>query len=97
MNNRINPYSNNLIHAFRQPGQRSEAPNPDAKPVRDAGAPAASPSTAAGQEGLSPVEQQMIERYFPASESMTLRLYGANRNTQTINPGAVGGHLDVRG
>ena len=98
MNNRINPYRNNLIHSFRQPAQRSDAPARETGMVREAGVPAASPRpTAAGPERLSRVEQQMIERYFPKSEAMTLRLYGANRNAQTINPGAVGGHLDVRG
>ena len=98
MNNRINPYRNNLIHAFRQPAQRSDAPARDAGMVREAATPGAAPRpTAAGPERLSQVEQQMIERYFPRSEAMTLRLYGANRSAQTINPGAVGGHLDVRG
>ena len=98
MNNRINPYRNNLIHAFRQPAQRTDAPARDAGTVRDAAAPVASPRpTAAGPQRLSQVEQQMIERYFPKTEAMTLRLYGANRSAQTLNPGAVGGHLDIRG
>ncbi len=98
MNNRINPYRNNLIHAFRQPAQRPDAPARDAGTVRDAAAPVATPRpTAAGSERLTKVEQQMIERYFPKTEAMTLRLYGINGSTETVNPGAVGGHLDVRG
>ena len=97
MNNRINPYRNNLIQPFRQPAQRSEAPARETGALREPEAPAAPPPKTTGSEQLSQGEQQMIERYFPSSEAMTLRLYGANRSTQTINPGAVGGHLDVRG
>jgi len=101
MNNRINPYQNNsLIQTFRQTTQRSEAParqaatKPQAAPTA---APQAARSVASGQEGLSSVEQQMIDRYFPTSETITMRLYGANRSAETINPGAVGSHLDVQG
>ena len=99
MNNRINPYRNNLIHSFRQPAQRSEAPARDAGIVREAGVPTETPRATkpVGTERLSQVEQQMIERYFPKSEAMTLRLYGINGSTETVNPGADGGHLDVRG
>ena len=99
MNNRINLYRNNLVQPFGQPAQRSEGPVREAGRVQESGAPAAARPrpVAVVQEGLSLVEQQMIERYFPKSEAMTLRLYGANRSAQTINPGAVGGQLDVRG
>lgn len=99
MNNRINPYRNNLIQPFRQPAQRSEAPAREAASLREASAPAAAPASkkTSGPQQLSQVEQQMIERYFPKSEAMTLRLYGVNRSTETINPGALGGHLDIRG
>ncbi len=97
MNNRINPYRNNLIQPFRQPAQRIEASTRETGALREPEAPAAPPPKTTGSEQLSQGEQQMIERYFPRSEAMTLRLYGANRSTQTINPGAVGGHLDVRG
>ena len=93
MSNRINPYYNSLLPAYRQTTQRSEAP------AREAALPHQAPTAPAPSrtEGLSAVEQQMIDRYFPASEAMTMRLYGANRGAATINPGAVGGHLDVRG
>ena len=96
MNNRINPYHNSLIHAFRQTTQRSEAPAREAE-TKPQAAPAVALPAASGGEGLSPVEQQMIDRYFPTSETITMRLYGANRSAETINPGAVGSHLDVRG
>lgn len=99
MNNRINPYQNALIPSLQQAVPRSEAPAPADKaaspaPRAEAVAPA---HKGADVDGLTPVEQQMINRYFPKSESMTLRLYSANRNAQTINPGAVGTRLDVRG
>ncbi len=94
MNNRINPYQNSLIHSFRHTTQRSEAPAREAETPR---LPEAAQPAASGVEGLSLVEQQMIDRYFPTSEAMTMRLYGANQGAETINPGAVGSHLDVRG
>ena len=97
MNNRINPYRNNLIQPFRQPAQRSEAPAREAGALPEPGTSAATPPKTTSPEGLSQGEQQMIQRYFPKTEAMTLRLYGINRSTETINPGAVGGHLDVSG
>lgn len=94
MSNRINPYQNSLIQSFRPAAQRSEAPVREAQTPR---LPAAAQPAASAVEDLNPVEQQMIDRYFPTSEAMTMRLYGANRGAETINPGAVGGHLDLRG
>ncbi len=96
MNNRINPYQNSLIQPFRQTTQRSEAPARQAA-TKPPDAPTAARPLASGQEGLSSVEQQMIDRYFPTSETITMRLYGADRSAETINPGAVGSHLDVQG
>ncbi|MFQ5571735.1 MAG: hypothetical protein ACE5G0_18800 [Rhodothermales bacterium] len=103
MNNRINPYQNGQ-HLYTQLAKRREGPTPEAGAAQQASAtekPAvAAARSAAGVsslEGLSGVERQMIERYFPESEAMTLRLYGANRSTQTLNPGAVGGRLDISG
>lgn len=39
----------------------------------------------------------MIERYFPPSEEMSLRIYGPDNRAANLNPGAVGGRLDIRG
>ena len=36
----------------------------------------------------------MIERYFPPSEEMSLRIYGPNNRATNLNPGAVGGRLE---
>ena len=96
MNNRINPYQNSLVQSFRQPTQRSEAPVRQAA-TKPQAAPKAALPAASGQEGLSQVEQRMIDRYFPTSETITMRLYSANRSAETINPGAVGSHLDIQG
>lgn len=46
---------------------------------------------------LSSAERRMIRRTFPENPDLTLRLYGPNRDAQTINPGAVGKQLDVHG
>ena len=47
--------------------------------------------------GLSADEQQMIDRYFPSSPALTLRLYGADRSAQQVNPNALGSRLDLKG
>ena len=39
----------------------------------------------------------MIERYFPPSPTLSLRLYGRSQSIETLNPGAVGRRLDLRG
>jgi hypothetical protein len=54
-------------------------------------APAAKP-----EASLSEEESAMIQRFFPESNRMTLRLYGPHRPSE-LNPGAVGGRLDLKG
>ena len=46
---------------------------------------------------LSKEETNMIERYFPAREEMSLRIYGPGSGANNLNPGSVGGRLDIRG
>ncbi len=46
---------------------------------------------------LSSAERRMIRRAFPEDPDLSLRLYGPNRDAQTINPSAVGNQLDVQG
>lgn len=53
------------------------------------------PSDPAGE--LTTAEQRMILRQFPEDPDLALRLYGPNRDEQTLNPGAVGKQLDVQG
>ena len=83
---RINPY--------RQSEPVREAPQQTAT-AGSAPVPAHAP--AAPANGLSAAEQQMIDRYFPAAPALTLRLYGADRHAQQVNPHALGGRLDLRG
>lgn len=65
--------------------------------VQQAAPTRATAPSAAPANGLSQAEQQMIDRYFPPSPALTLRLYGANRSAQQVNPHAVGARLDLRG
>jgi hypothetical protein len=48
-------------------------------------------------DSLSTAERRMILRAFPENPDLSLRLYGPNRDAQTINPSAVGNQLDVQG
>ena len=64
-------------------------------------APQTSPASPTGQasrpEGVTQEEWAWIQRHFPPSEKMTLRLYGPNRTLQTLRPGGLGTRLDVKG
>lgn len=46
---------------------------------------------------LSTEEHAMIDRYFPSSPEMSMRIYGPGRKTSNLNPAALGGRLDLRG
>lgn len=82
-------------------GPLKPAASPEARPseraadARPADAPAAAPRTPG--EGLSASEQQMIDRYFPPSESLSMRIYGPGNSTREIRPQALGSRLDLRG
>ena len=54
-------------------------------------------SSSGSSDRLSTAEQRMILRAFPENPDLSLRLYGPNRDAQTINPSAVGNQLDVQG
>ena len=78
---------------------------PQSRPTAAPGAPAApaptpastAPAASRAADGLSASEQAMIDRYFPASPAMALRLYGPAGQAQTVTPPALGTRLDVRG
>ena len=72
--------------------QPAEATQQAAKPPTAAGT--AQPT---GPSGLEPAEREMIGRYFPESPSMSMRLYGPNSQSRTVNPGALGTRLDLQG
>lgn len=92
MRNGINPYQQSRIHAFTppKPAQARSAAEPSAPSQAAAPAKAAAP-------GLSAEEQQMIDRYFPETPSLSMRLYGPGRTAQTLQPNALGSRLDLRG
>ena len=99
MRNGINAYNQARLGAYA-PAQQTTAPRPAAAPatVRPAERTAAAQAAAPARTGeLSSAESSMIDRYFPASESMTMRLYGPGRGVHTVNPGALGRRLDLRG
>ena len=93
MNNRIDSYLTARLDPYAvRPGSRPaprEVQPPTASPTR--------PVAARPAEGLSPAEQQRIDRYFPPSEALTLRVYGAAGGTEAIRPGGLGGRLDISG
>ncbi|MDX1547710.1 MAG: hypothetical protein R3247_12015 [Rhodothermales bacterium] len=94
MTNRIDAYLSARLDPYVQPSRQAPAPR-EAAPAA-APAQAAAPSTPAA-EGLSRGEQQLIDRYFPASETLTLRLYGARGSAETLRPAALGSRLDLTG
>jgi hypothetical protein len=95
MNNRINAYQQTRLDHYQRvssPAASTPAAAPQAtKPASPAG------RTPSATSPLSTDEQQMIQQYFPESPQLTLRLYGPNRNAQTLHPDALGSRLDVRG
>jgi len=46
---------------------------------------------------LTARERKAIAENFPANPELSMRLYGRSRGTQTVNPDARGGNLDVTG
>jgi len=85
---RVNPYRS--ASTVQEVQQRAEVQQ--ARPAE-----AAQQARPAAAGDLSTAEQQMIDRYFPPAPALTLRLYGANRAAQHVNPNAVGGRLDLMG
>ena len=62
-----------------------------------AAAPNAAKTSAASTSALTESEQQMIARQFPNAPKLSMRLYGPDRDAQTVRPSAVGSRLDVQG
>ncbi len=59
--------------------------------------PESSKYQASQPEGVTQEEWRWIQRHFPPSEKLTLRLYGPNRTLQTLQPGTLGSQLDIKG
>jgi hypothetical protein len=89
----INPYQSSAslfsqMHARQTGGVGAAAPAQPAASLQKAAAP---PAPIAAQEA------QRIQGAFPESPVMSMRLYGRTSGAQTIAPGSLGGHLDLRG
>lgn len=94
MNNTIPPFRQTGLQAYQQAARK-------AGPVQQEAAAEASqaeqPKAAARSEALTPSEEQMIAQQFPEKPDISLRVYGPQRQAQTVDPGAIGSRLDVRG
>ncbi len=89
----ITPYQNRAAlftqMQARQTGQTGAAqPTARTTSIQQAQAPA---------RPIAAQEAQRIQGAFPESPVMSMRLYGRGNSTQTISPGSLGGHLDLRG
>lgn len=92
-----NPYTARPNSADRAAQKPARVEQPDnTRTGGDVNEQGASASGAPAGE-LSAAEQRMILRAFPEDPNLSLRLYGPNRDAQTVNPSAVGNQLDVQG
>lgn len=64
--------------------------------ARQPGAPA-QPGSTPQPDALSASEQQQIQRQFPESPALSMRLYGPQAGAHTVAPGALGTRLDLQG
>ncbi len=81
------------VNAYRPSGIQSYAKAAEMTAPQPA-AQSAAPKAAAD---LSRDEDEMIRKFFPGSESMSLRLYGPERTARTVNPHALGSRFDMQG
>ena len=49
------------------------------------------------QLSLSAAERELIQREFPDNPKLSMELYGRDRNSETVNPDALGTQIDLRG
>lgn len=92
MNHGISAYRS----AVAQPAAQSRIPEART-PALDQPSAAGRAASVAAHADLAPEERAMIDRYFPASAEMSMRVYGPGRQSTQVNPSAVGGRLDIRG
>lgn len=99
MNNRIGSYLNTQLQAYQRTQQAREAQAPSPTPASAPTGPvqAQQPAQPASPTALTKAEEQMIDRFFPPTPALSLRLYGPGRTTHNLNPGALGSRLDLRG
>lgn len=92
----INTYYQNRYNVAVRPAGATPKTG-SAGPAEQANAARSAQQAGAAAPGLSTEEQQMIDRYFPASDKMSTRLYGPGQSARTLNPGRLGGLLDIQG
>ncbi len=97
MNNGISGYNAGRVNPYHQVEKRSDAsPAGDGPPPTGRSSDASSARVDTGA-GLSEAEAGMIDNKFPESERMRLRLYAPGQDLSSVDPGARGRRLDVRG
>lgn len=99
MTHGINTYYQGRFNAASSIQPRTNVRSTAETPVSQQAAPARAAHTAGVtvRADLSAAEQQMIDRYFPPSETMSLRLYSPGQGARTLNPGRLGSRLDLQG
>ncbi len=93
---RFNPYQRINTPAGQTPETNAPAPS-ESTDTAEAARKSEAPESAASMQELSAAEREMIQRNFPQDPDLSMRLYGPNRSTETVNPGVLGQNLDVSG
>lgn len=103
MSHQIQGYGPSRALQYAQPRQANEqqqarqAQETEAPKQTEQKTPSSTVDALAARQDLSTAEQQMIRREFPEKPEMTQRIYGANRQTQSMDAARLGRRLDVRG
>lgn len=95
MNHGISAYRNALASQI-QPAARAEQTSRQREAAPPQTVRELQQSRAAATD-LTAEESGMIDRYFPANEEMSLRIYGPGNKPANLNPGGIGSRLDLRG
>lgn len=102
MSNDIGSFHPSNFNPYQRVGRNTQVPAQpstgaeDAQKADEAHTPTNSDASTEAQS-LSAAEREMIERKFPSNPDLSMRLYGPNRDTQTVNPSVLGNNLDMRG
>lgn len=91
------PSSPNSSDATTGPEKSASGPEKSSEPQQAQQAPDAATTQEASEDSLTTQERKAIEENFPDDPELSMRLYGRGRDSQTVNPNAVGGNLDVTG
>ncbi|WP_103029088.1 hypothetical protein [Salinibacter altiplanensis] len=82
----------------RESSDAAASPEKSASPPEESSEAQRAPaSPEASGDTLTTQEKTAIEENFPEDPELSMQLYGRGRESQTVNPNAVGGNLDVTG